>query len=691
VLGELVSVWTEVSPAAVAWLLSFSIHSTLLLGLIWLISKGVRSHRLKDVLWKTALLGAILTTTLQYIWDGQPLGGQFQLLPSPISSYHLDGREMSVAPTIPQSSGVSEQSVGDASGPRLSRGEILAEPSSRRPAIPKLEPDEQASADMMVPLRGYLASALWDSARWLFALWLLGAVVMGLRFIVARHRLYASLDHRYDMEDGPLTAVWARLCRSVGVRHSVRLTCSPFISSPMVLSRKEVCLPAQVVDKLSLEKQKTLLAHELTHIARGDPAWLVLSGILQSLFFFQPLYCLARRNIQECAEYLCDDHAVRCVGRGVTLARCLVEVVGWPDLHGKPTAVATVSRSVGTTKGISNLEYRVRRLLDGSWTTRAEVPRWWWAIIVLSVLVVVWGVGPGVAVGVRLDEVAPVAAAVGVKPTGPWQVVLRREVGRSTIMAGFLDEDSGITVGEYGEVYYTTDGGDAWFGASSGSSHVLALDIVDDKVAWQCGHRAVRVSIDGGRTWEIVQDYGSAHNPCRYLSFLDAKTGWIATADKLKATTDGGASWTGVALPKGVWRIAGIALRTPTSGYLLDTNGVLHITHNGGRSWFSRSLGLDEEPSNVLLYPSGAAIRFFDSSHGMVVLGLVGGEEGKIAAMHTSDGGRTWRSEDVPAEFGVPYLTRDGLFLTVVRFRAAIGSYDDVRDDITVFRYHQAP
>lgn len=689
-LGDLVSVWTKVSPAALAWLLSFAIHSTLLLGLVWLIAKGVRSHRLRDVLWKTALLGAILTTTLQTVWDGQPLGGRFQLSPSPMSAYWNETLNEKATPDAIQASGGDAQTVPSTGSVGLSRGGVLAEPM-HPPSVAPASAAERVKGGTEVLPQDHLASALWDGASWLFGLWLLGVVVMGLRFVLARHRLYVSLDHRCDVDDGSLTAIWARLCCSVGVRHNVRLTCSPAISSPMVLNRKEVCLPEQVLEKLSLEKQKTLLAHELTHIARGDPGWLVLSGLLQSVFFFQPLYRLARRHIQECAEYLCDDHAARCVGRGVMLARCLVEVVGWPEFHTRPATVASVSRSVGTTRGISNLEYRVRRLLDGSWTTRVEAPHWWWAVVVLSVLLIVWGASPGVAVGIGLSNVVPVAAAVGTGAAGPWQVVLQREVERSTIMAGFLDRDSGITVGEYGEVYYTVDGGDSWFGANSGSSHVLALDIVDERVAWQCGQRAVRVSVDGGRSWKIVEDYGSTQSPCRYLSFLDERTGWIATVDQLKTTYDGGASWKSVPLPKGVWRIAGISLWTPANGYVLDTNGVLHITQNGGRSWSSRSLGLTEEPTTVLSYPAGVAMRFFDSSHGTIVLSVVGGGEGKLVAMHTSDGGQTWWKEDVPAEFGVPHLTHDGLFLTVVRFRAALGSYDDVEDDITVLQYHYLP
>ena len=43
---------------ALAWLLTYALHSTLLLGGVWLLTErgGVRSHRLRDLFWKTAKL-----------------------------------------------------------------------------------------------------------------------------------------------------------------------------------------------------------------------------------------------------------------------------------------------------------------------------------------------------------------------------------------------------------------------------------------------------------------------------------------------------------------------------------------------------------------------------------------------------------------------------------------------------------
>ncbi|MBN1568024.1 MAG: hypothetical protein JXA73_09270 [Acidobacteria bacterium] len=175
------------------------------------------------------------------------------------------------------------------------------------------------------------------------------------------------------------------------------------------------------------------------------------------------------------------------------------------------------------------------------------------------------------------------------------------------------------------------------------------------------------VSTDGGKTWKAVT--GKAGGMGCILAFADAKTGWLGSGAKFEMTTDGGAAWKELALPKDVSKVAAISLRTPADGYLVDANGVLHITKDGGKTWASHSLGLNA-PS-ILGFGSGpfinetpqAAVRFQDANHGVVVLGL-SGKTGLIA-LRTADGGKTWKEELLPAELGTPYLSRDGKYLTV--------------------------
>jgi photosystem II stability/assembly factor-like uncharacterized protein len=190
---------------------------------------------------------------------------------------------------------------------------------------------------------------------------------------------------------------------------------------------------------------------------------------------------------------------------------------------------------------------------------------------------------------------------------------------------------------------------------------------VDVQTIWQCGMKSFSMSTDGGKTWDAIPDKVGGMG-C-ILTFADAKTGWLGFGTKFQTTADSGMTWEELALPKDISKVAAISLRTPTDGYLVDGDGILHITQDGGRTWSSRSLGLDT-PS-IMGFSSGpfvnetpqAAVRFLDADNGLVVLGLAG--KTSMVALRTADGGKTWKEESLPAELGTPYLSRDGKFLTV--------------------------
>ncbi len=277
---------------------------------------------------------------------------------------------------------------------------------------------------------------------------------------------------------------------------------------------------------------------------------------------------------------------------------------------------------------------------------------------------------------------APTATATPsqAEDDSPWQVIFQGQVEQPTTVAGFLDENFGITAGSAGEVHYTIDGGETWSEADNSSMCRFGLEIVDEQLAWHCGNGGhVRVSTDGGHTWQAVADYGpNEPKHCRFLSFLDAEIGWAATPYQLGATADGGASWVDVALPGGIQDMAAIALRTATDGYLLDVAGNMFVTQDGGETWSPPSPGLIPEGKELLSgFAPAAAMRFFDADHGLVALSLKGEEGVEILIMRTADGGQTWEQESALATFGAPYLTRDGTMLTIV----------GLSKKITVLRY----
>src|SRR5258706_5973692 len=62
---------------AISWLLTYALHSSLLLGAAWIL--GRHSYRLSDRLWKIALVGAVLTTSIQALGGIASLAGKLDL------------------------------------------------------------------------------------------------------------------------------------------------------------------------------------------------------------------------------------------------------------------------------------------------------------------------------------------------------------------------------------------------------------------------------------------------------------------------------------------------------------------------------------------------------------------------------------------------------------------------------------
>ena len=253
-----------------------------------------------------------------------------------------------------------------------------------------------------------------------------------------------------------------------------------------------------------------------------------------------------------------------------------------------------------------------------------------------------------------------------------WEVVIPKTIeGVKVRMAAFNNENFGVWggAGDDGAQHYTLDGGKTWTMAKTGGC-MFSVDIVDVNIIWQSCLSGTSLTLDGGKNWKVIaKDVGGMAS---ILAFADEKTGWVGSGSKFKMTTDGGATWNDLTLPGDVTAAAAISLRTPTDGYLIGKNGVLYITQDGGKTWTSSSLGL-ENPV-ILGFGSGgwinetpqAAVRFTDASNGLVVLGLDGNDS--MIALRTADGGKTWKKESVPAKLGKPFISRDGRFLTVSKW-----------------------
>jgi HEAT repeat protein/beta-lactamase regulating signal transducer with metallopeptidase domain len=299
--------------AVLSWLFTYAIHSTILLGAAFLVgSRFAADPAWKELLWKAALLGSLATASVQLAAGFTPLGGRWNL------------RAAAVAPAMPIAR------AGDEPQPSYPNAAAMDTASSASSEA-RISP---AAASPVVEGAGAKARPVFSGLRrgWpvvLAGFWLAVAAVGGLRLAGAQWRLRRWLRSRRPVTDLKLLGMLEELRRGAGARRPVRLTMTPECRVPMAIRGREIVVPPRFLDELAAEEQRAGLAHELAHVLRRDPAWLVLSLALERLFFFQPLLRTARRALRESAEFLCDEWSVRQTGSPVALARCLEAVVSW--------------------------------------------------------------------------------------------------------------------------------------------------------------------------------------------------------------------------------------------------------------------------------------------------------------------------------------------------------------------------
>ncbi len=370
----------EVAPAAVGWALTYVLHSTLLLGLAALVThRLVRSDAWREILWRGALLGSVLTATLA------------TSLPSPASAWRLEvpgleartsgvaGGAIETAPSPAAGQEASESSQSAAPGPGGSPG-----------AVPG-----PADADV-----GWSGPAL--------VVWAGGAAVLLALLLLRNVTLFRRLRERQRLAKGPLPGMLEELRRHAGQWRPVRLTVSPACSTPLVLGASEICVPPRFLEGLDEGAQRAALAHELAHIRRRDPQWQLATGALSALLFFQPLNHLACLRLREASEHLCDDWTVRQTGSPLHLGRCLTEIASWTS----PGPPLRLEGTPAMAEGGSPLLHRIRRIASG--VPAAPEVRLWPTLVVAAVLVVTVTAAPVVAgtrpaEGHRADPIAQAA------------------------------------------------------------------------------------------------------------------------------------------------------------------------------------------------------------------------------------------------------------------------------------------
>ncbi|HEY0510777.1 MAG TPA: M56 family metallopeptidase [Thermoanaerobaculia bacterium] len=379
---------SSLAAQALAWMLTYLLHSTLLLGLAWLASKPLSrwSVSAEEAVWKLALVGALFTASIQLAAGWQPVAGQWRLT------------DVSAA-TVNVGAGLVPARAGASPAPTLNsrrvdmgiEARVLTAAKPTAPAIP--------------------ASVLPSLPALALGAWALGALLLLAAFGRSYLRLNRRLRSRPRVVAGDLHAQLRALAAEAGLGRDVRLSCSSRVPVPVALGfgAPEICVPPRALARLTDEQQEGMLAHELAHLARRDPFWLLLGQVLTRVLFFQPLNWVARRRLREISEMLSDEWAVARTGRPLSLAGCLAEVAGW-SVGVRPLPVP------GMADGPSSLGRRIRRLLDETRSPDHPARRAWLAAAMGVLVIAVAAAAPAISAA-RPEPPSPAAAPAAPAPT----------------------------------------------------------------------------------------------------------------------------------------------------------------------------------------------------------------------------------------------------------------------------------
>lgn len=369
-------------PALASVLLTYLLHSSVLLGLALLVRATLRERQLglQEATLRAALLGGFLTAALTTGLGLVPLLGRI-----PLS-----------APAAPAAATPALAAAFDPAPVEVAPAAIEA---------------ARAEGDVGAPARAADRARAWPWREALALGWAALAVLGVGRLLSAVLRLRRLLHDRQELADEALADGARAAGQALGLAQAPRLSLAPGLAAPLAtgLWRPEVCLPPRALAELGPDEQLALCAHELAHVARRDPAWLLLARLAEAVAPLQPLNRWARRRLQDLAECLSDDLAVAATQRAHGLARSLVDVAAWslPEDRWEPAA------AVGALSVRSRLGHRVERLMDPLRTL--ELPRRFAFPVALALTLAVAFVAPAFSSG-QQPAPAPAPAEEGLLP-----------------------------------------------------------------------------------------------------------------------------------------------------------------------------------------------------------------------------------------------------------------------------------
>ena len=243
---------------------------------------------------------------------------------------------------------------------------------------PTSAPAIVASAAATVPTPSSTASSIQFGDQffaWLIAVWLAGSLWIFGRSIVRIVRFHRALRDALPAPES-MQREALELAQGMKLRHCPRILLVPgrvwpslWMPGPFARHARLI-MPAGLLPLLDTEQRAAVMAHELSHLRRGDPwvRWLEL--LVCGVYWWHPLLSWFRRNLRESEEACCDMWVVAATSVRKSYATALVETAAYLGGPGH-SASPVLASGVGP---VRNLQRRVTMIMRATWPARLTRP-----------------------------------------------------------------------------------------------------------------------------------------------------------------------------------------------------------------------------------------------------------------------------------------------------------------------------
>jgi beta-lactamase regulating signal transducer with metallopeptidase domain len=212
---------------------------------------------------------------------------------------------------------------------------------------------------------------------WVASAWLVGSIVLG----VGQARRVCRF-RRLLLEATPAPAWLTEEAGRIGRRLAVRvppILVVPGLGTPLLwcLGRPLLLVPGGLLKSLKSDRWRAIVAHELAHLRRGDHWVRRLELAAGLVWWWNPLYQLARRRLDFEAELACDAWAVWASPDGrISYAESLIRICATLSSTESPAP------ALGVAGNGRSFERRLRMILHDRVDRRVSVP----SLLVASLL-----------------------------------------------------------------------------------------------------------------------------------------------------------------------------------------------------------------------------------------------------------------------------------------------------------------